>query len=78
MGDDVRAVEEEHGLDEVVDERGDEHGLQLDVGVLEDVGEGALRAVVRQDDDAVRLDAGADETAYSTYWLHRVTSCRLT
>ena len=55
-------MEEEHRLNEVVDERRDEHGLQLDVRILEDVGEGALRAVVRQNDDAVRLDASADET----------------
>ena len=62
MGDNVRTVEEEHRLNEVVDKRRDEHGLQLDVRILEDVGEGALRAVVRQNDDAVGLDARTDET----------------
>ena len=62
MGDNIRTVQEEHRFNEVVDQRRDEHGLQLDVRILEDVGEGALRAVVRQNDDAVGLDAGADET----------------
>ena len=62
MGDNVRTVEEEHRLNEVVDKRRDEHWLQLDVRILEDVGEGALRAVVRQNDDAVGLDARTDET----------------
>ena len=65
MGDDVGTVEEEHGLNEVVDKRRDEHGLQLDVRVLQNVGEGALRAVVRQNDDAVGLDASTDETEIS-------------
>ena len=62
MGDYVGTVQEQHCFDEVVNERRDEHGLQLDIRVLEDVGEGALCAVVRQEHDAVGFDARADET----------------
>ena len=61
VADDVAVVQENHTLDQVVDETRDEHGLQLHVGVLQDVVEGALGAEVRDEHDLSGLDARPDE-----------------
>ena len=62
MGHDVRVVEEDHPVDEVVDEGRDEHVIQLDVPVLQDVLERPLVAEVRDQGDAVGVHAGANKT----------------
>ena len=61
MEDNVRVVEEDHALEEVVDKRRDEDRVQLDVGVLQDVLQCASCAKVRYQHHAVRLHACADE-----------------
>lgn len=62
MGNNVTVVQENQPLDEVMDERSDEHGVQLDVRVLQDVVQGALGAEVSDQHHAMRFHACADET----------------
>ena len=59
-------------LDDVEDERGDEHGVELVVVVAEDVTQAALRTVLRHHAHVVLLDAGADERiqVVVTYLAH--------
>ena len=54
-------VEEVHALNQITNQAGDEHHVQLDVGVLQDVLERSLGAEVRQEHDHVGLHMGANE-----------------
>lgn len=80
MRDDVAVVQEDHALDQIVNQTGDEHGLQLHVRVLQDVVERPLGAEVGDEHDLGGLDAGPDEAvdvvvpqlAHELHLLHDV------